>query len=42
MFVLLEDSKRGTGHDQPEWMVAVDGVMYWEGVGSGFASVAAA
>jgi hypothetical protein len=42
VFALLEDSKRGTGHDQPEWMAAVDGVMCWEGVGLGFASVAAA
>lgn len=42
VFVRLEDSKRGTGHDQPEWMAAVDDVMYWEGVGPGFASVAAA
>lgn len=42
VLVLLEDSKGGTEHDQPEWMAAVDGVMYWQGVGPGFAGVAVA
>lgn len=42
VLVPLEESKGGTEHDQPEWVAAVDGVMYWEGVGPGFAGVAVA
>jgi hypothetical protein len=40
--VLQENSKRGTGHEEPEWMPVMDNMVYWEGVAPDFAGAAAA